>query len=267
MTERAMPEPLYASANCKQAYELRWSLALFVTCDLSSSDEWLPDLKKVVEVDGVRILECQAAHPPVLHFLLSTKPTISPPQIVKSVKGRFQHLIRSSRPAAFRRNFSLSSVGEVRQEVIENYVASQLGHHRMADERVRERLAAFQLEFPDVDLSEPIFSSHGRYVYNLHLALVHAGRWCEVREDRLMKTRDMIVGVARKKQHRLSRAAILSDHVHLTIGCAIDESPEVVALSYMNNLAYAHGMEPLFCHSYYVGTFGTYDLNAIRRSL
>jgi hypothetical protein len=26
-------------------------------------------------------------------------------------------------------------------------------------------------------------------------------------------------------------------------------------------------MEPLFYHSYYVGTFGTYDLGAIRRLL
>jgi REP element-mobilizing transposase RayT len=262
-----MPEPLYTSVNCKQAYELRWSLALFATCDLASSDNWLPDLKKVVEVDGVRILEYQASHPPILHFLLSTKPTISSPQIVKSVKGRLQHLIRSSYPGAFRRNFSLSSVGEVRQEEIENYVASQLGHHRMADERVQERLAAFQLEFPEVDLAEPFFSSHARYVYNLHLVLVHNGRWCEVREDRLMRTREMILGIAKKKKHRLSRAAILSDHVHLTMGCAIEETPEAVALTYMNNLAYAHGMEPLFYHSYYVGTFGTYDLGAIRRLL
>ena len=262
-----MPEPLYTSANCKPAFELRWSLALFSTCGLSSSDEWLTDLKKAVEVDGVRILECQASHQPVLHFLLSTKPTISPPQIVKSVKGRLQHRIRSSCPGAFQRNFSLSSVGEVRQDVIENYVASQLGHHRMADDRVQERLAAFQLEFPEIDLSEPVFSSHGRYLFNLHVALVHDGRWCEVREDRLTKTRDMILGVATKRQHRLSRVAILSDHVHLTIGCAIEESPETVALSYMNNLAYAHGMQPLFCRSYYAGTFGTYDMDAVRRSL
>ncbi len=262
-----MPEPLYTSANCKPAFELRWSLALFSTCDLLSSEAWLPDLRKVVEVDGVRILEFQDSHRPVLHFLLSTQPTIAPPQIVKSVKGRLQHLIRSSSPGAFRRNFPLSSVGEVRQEVIENYVASQLGHHRMVDDRVQKRLAAFQLGFPEVDLSGPIFSSHGRYLFNLHLVLVHDGRWCEVREDRLMKTRDMILGVAKKKQHRLSRAAILADHVHLTIGCTIEETPEAVVLTYMNNLAYAHGMEPLFCHSYYVGTFGTYDLNAIRRSL
>ncbi len=262
-----MPEPLYTSSNCTPAYELRWSLALFSTVDLTESDVWINDLKAVVEADGVRILEFRSEHSPVLHFLLSTKPAIAPPQIVKSVKGRLQHLIRKTHPTAFRRNFSLAGIGEVRRDVIENYVARQLGHHRMADDSIQERLARFQLEYPEVDLCEALFSSHGRYFYNLHLVLVHDGRWCEVREDRLAKTRDMILGVVKKKQHRLSRAAILPDHVHMTIGCAISESPETVALTYLNNLAYANGMQPLFCHSYYVGTFGEYDLNAIRRSL
>ncbi len=35
--------------------------------------------------------------------------------------------------------------------------------------------------------------------------------------------------------------AILTDHVHLTIGCGLNESPEEVALSYLNNLAHAGG--------------------------
>lgn len=262
-----MPEPLYTSANCTPAYELRWSLALFSTHDIPPTDVWLDSLRKFVEPDGVRILECCSSRPPVLHFLLSTKPAVPPPQIVKSVKGRLQHLIRAQFPTAFRRNFSLASVGDVRGDVVENYVANQLGHHRMAEVRVQERLCGYQLEFPDADLSAPVFSSHGRYVLNLHLVVVHDCRWHEVREDRLTKTRDMVLGVAQKKKHRLSRAAILSDHVHLCLGCTHEESPESVALGYMNNLAYAHGMTPSLCHSYYVGTFGTYDLDAIRRLL
>jgi len=36
-----------------------------------------------------------------------------------------------------------------------------------------------------------------------------------------------------------------------------------VALSYLNNLVFAHGMKALFCFSYYVGTFGEYDMGAI----
>lgn len=191
-----MPEPLYTPTNCTPAYELRWSLALFATTDVGPAHCWLPQLKAVVEDDGVRILEQCSRPPHVLLFLVSTKPHVAPPHIVKSVKGRLQHLLHSSHPKVFRRNFSLSSVGEVRREVVEAYVARQLGHHP-----------------------------------------------------------------------RLSRAGILADHLHLTLGCRLDESPEDVALGYLNNLAYAHGMRPLFRYSYYVGTFGEYDMAAVRRRL
>ena len=34
----------------------------------------------------------------------------------------------------------------------------------------------------------------------------------------------------------------------------------------MNNIAFAHGMTELFKPSYYVGTFGEYDMNAVRCS-
>lgn len=39
------------------------------------------------------------------------------------------------------------------------------------------------------------------------------------------------------------------------------------ALSLMNNLAYAHGMKAVYERSFYVGTFGAYDDQAIRRGL
>jgi len=202
-------EPLYTPANCKPAYELRWSLALFAPGPLSLPENWLPLLKKVVENDGVRILEHHSRDPVVHLFLVSTKPHVAPPALVKSVKGRLQHLIRDRHPDAFRRNFSLTSVGEVRREVVEDYVANQLGHHRMADSRMQERLAKFQLTFPEVDLSQPQFSSHGRYLCNLHLVLVHDGRWMELDETRLTMTRDMLLKAAKRKGHRLSRIACL----------------------------------------------------------
>jgi len=40
-----------------------------------------------------------------------------------------------------------------------------------------------------------------------------------------------------------------------------------VALGYLNNLAYAHGMTALYSFSYYVGTFGEYDMGAIWSAL
>jgi REP element-mobilizing transposase RayT len=260
-------DPLYTPANCVPAYQLRWSLSLFSTAELPSAAAWSEAVRESIERDGVRLLEQRFYAPNVWQFLLSTRPDVAPPAIVKSVKGRLQHLVQGSCPSAFRRNVSLTSIGDAKRETVEAYIANQLGHHRMADPRVQQRLAAFQLSFPAVDLSIPQFSSHGRYLYNLHLVLVHEDRWCDVSEDRLTVTNEMIQRVAAKKGHRLSRAAILADHLHLALGCWVDESPDVVALAYLNNLAYTHGMQPIYQFSYFVGTFGEYDIEAVRRAL
>jgi REP element-mobilizing transposase RayT len=262
-----MPAPIYTPHSCSPAYQLRWSLALFAHGDLPPVDSWYEGLQAAVERDGVRLLEHHHKAPNVWFFLLSTKPPVRPPEIIKSVKGRVQHLVRQTNPKAFRRNFSLTSIGDVRRDVVEAYVADQLGHHRMADPGAQKLLDDLQIAFPEVDLSEPQMSSHGRYVCNLHLVLVHQQRWCEVRRDRLQATRDMVLRAARAKGHRLSRLSLFVDHLHLVLGCGYEESPEDVALSYLNNLAYAHGMVELYCQSYYVGTFGEYDMGAVWRRL
>ena len=262
-----MPDPLYTADNCTPAYQLRWSLALFPHAELPSAEIWLEALKHGTETDGVRLLECHRRAADVWQFLLSTLPTVAPPQIIKSVKGRLQNLVHETHPKAFRRNFSLTSVGDANRTAVEQYVSDQLGHHRMADPRIEARLQRYQLAFPEVDLSRPIFSDHGRYVYNLHLVLVHAERWRDVSEGFLDATRDMVLKVARQKGHRLSRLAILADHVHLSFGAPYERSPEEIALSYLNNLAYGHGMQPVYQFGYYVGTFGEYDMDAVRREV
>lgn len=145
-------------------------------------------------------------------MLLSTQPAVAPSQIIRSVKGRLQHLLQAAHPKAFRRNFSLTSLGDANRTAVEQYVSDQLGHHRMGDPRIEARLARYQLEFPGVDLSRPMFSAHGRYVYNLHFVIVHAERWREAGEEFPDATRDMVLKAARQKGHRLSRLAILPDH-------------------------------------------------------
>ena len=54
------------------------------------------------------------------------------------------------------------------------------------------------------------------------------------------------------------------DHIHWTVGCCIDEAPLAVGLGYPNNIAHAHAMAPLFQFGFYAGTFGPYDMNAVR---
>lgn len=183
--------------------------------------------------------------------------------MIRSIKGRVQHLIRSQQPKAFQRNYAVRSIGTATRSVVEDYVAKQLGHHAMADERVNDLLKRFQKSFPNVDLSLPVFSAHGQYWYCTHLVVVNDGRWMEIRENFLNSISQMVERVAAKHLCRLSRVGRLPDHLHLTLGCPIEESPEEIALSFLNNCAYAVGMKPVFQFGYYAGTIGEYDRGAV----
>ena len=192
--------------------------------------EWLADLQRAVEPDGVRILTHQFAKPGVSQFLVSTRPETAPERLVWSVKGRLQHLVRREYPKAFQRNYGLRSVGSATREAVEGYVRSQVGHHPMADPRVQETLQAVQIDNGGVDLSEPRQNAHARYWYNLHVCFVNEGRCMEIQSRPLRRMHDMILRAAARKGTFLSRAGIVPDHVHLTLGCNVSESPAEVAL-------------------------------------
>ena len=260
-----MPDPLYTAENCRAAYQLNWSLAVFWNSAPPAPESWERKLSEATEADGVRVLE-HRIRGLVSQFLVSTRPETRPPDIARSVKGRLQYLVRDSAPRPFRRNYGIYSVGAANRKVVEEYVRTQLQHHQMADQRVQTRLAHLQIEQP-VELNTARASGHAQFIYNLHVVLVSAERMPEVRESVLAARRERILGASRKKGNLLSQGAILSDHVHLTLGCALNESPEEVALSYLNNLAHVEGMKSVYQYGYYVGTFGEYDLDAVRRRL
>lgn len=259
--------PIYLPQNCTPAYQLNWSVSLFGRQDLPVVDEWLGDLRSVAESDSVRILETHRRAEKVIQFLVSTRPPMAPTEIVRCLKGRLQYLIREKCPAAFRRNYRIESVGSTRADVVENYVARQLTKHRPVNSVVEERLAKSQINNPDVDLAAIRYSSHGQFIYNLHLVLVNYDRGVAVDNSQINRTSDMVLRVAKKRGLLLSRVGLLGDHLHLSLGCPIDQSPDVIALSFMNNIAFAHDMTHWFDFGYYVGTFGNYDLGAIRQHL
>ena len=74
----------------------------------------------------------------------------------------------------------------------------------------------------------------------------------------------MILNASAAKGYWLSRAGILADHVHLTLGCPIDVAPVDVGLGFLNNLAYAQEMRPVYQFGGYLGTFGEYTNRALR---
>ena len=261
-----MPDAIYTADNVRLAYELRWSVAVFWTHAAPPPASWLPPLQEVTEPDGVRILEHRFTKANVSQFLISTKPHVPPAQCLHSVKGRLQHLVRAAGPKAFRRNYSIRSLGAANQQAIEAYVATQLQHHPIADPRIETLLAPYQFTDDRLDLGRPRRSSHGEFIYNLNLVAVHEQRFAEVDVDCCRRTVDMLQRAARKRNDLL-RVGLLVDHLHWTVGCDLAESPLDVGLSYLNNLAYAHGMRPRYQFGFYVGTFGPYDMNAVRRHL
>jgi len=195
-------------------------------------------------------------------FLLSTLPHLRPIHIARLVKGRLQHLVRESRPKAFQRNYDLRSIGSTKRDKVEAYVASQVVHHAL-DDRLRGVFADLQIINPEVDLSQLRFTSHARYWCNLHIVFVHDGRRIELRREIWEAVRRMIRQASAAKHHLLSRVGIVPDHIHMTLGFRPDEAPIDVALSYMNNIAFARGMQPVFTYSCFLATFGEYDLGAV----
>ena len=164
-------QPLYTSENCEAAYQLNWSLSLFGTIDFPRDSHWLDALRAATEPDGVRILECHATQPNIMQFFVSTQPRVSPSEIVRSIKGRWQYLLRTQHPSAFRRNYRIDSVGDANADVLDQYVARQNEKHPMADSRVQERLVAVQFHDPAIDLSAVLTGNYGQFVNALQIVM------------------------------------------------------------------------------------------------
>jgi len=259
--------PIYTDANCESSYKLYWSLATFTTAKLPDTTKWLEDLKIATEPDGVRILEHHIPSEQTHQFLLSSKPHVAPDQIIRSVKGRLQYLIRDDLPKALHRNYYLQSVGPANCEILQQYIGNQLDHHQMADPNVQKQLGAFQIHCEDVDLNAVRRSGHGQFIYDLHVVFSTQGRWNEIRPDILGSESQQIRETANRYGHLLGDAGILPDHKHIGVGCGITESPSSVAITYLNSLAKVYGMKAVFEFGFFVGTFGPYDLDAIRRTI
>jgi REP element-mobilizing transposase RayT len=225
-----MITPQYTIENCRAAYQLNWVLALFWREPVCEAG-WLPELRAATEQDGARVLQHRFVKAGVSQLLVSTRPELSPAKMVWSVKGRLQHAVRAQYPKAFRRNYAVRSVGSATREAVEQYVAGQVEHHPMVDPRVNAMLADMQIRNPSIDLARVRENAHARFWYNLHVCFVNEGRLMEVQREVVERMKEMIVRASVKKGHLLSRGGIVPDHIHLTLGCNLEESPAEVVLS------------------------------------
>lgn len=256
--------PLYQAADLKLAYQLRYSWTGWTRETTRVDSDLLEKLKPLWEQDGLRLLEHRSTAEYV-QLAFSTTPDVSPVLLASRTKGRLQHALRAAGTfAEFSRMVSVRSVGENTREQVERYIASQVAHEQFVDARFREELAEFTIRCPEVDLSLPSESSHGRYWYNLHLVLVTAERCRVANRGRLAKIRDGCFRIAEKRNHAISVLSVMPDHVHLAMRGDFKASPVEIGLGFLNNLAYLLGQARAWTNGFYAGTFSEYDMGAIR---
>ncbi len=255
-------EPIYTADNCNFAYQLRWGVTIFWQRPVADS-LWFSAFEEALKKDEIRILSWRWLRTDVMQFSVSTRPFVSPIFIIQRIKGRVQYAVRQYEPKALRAHYAIRSYGTQEREVIEAYIAKQPSKHPMATQRSQQVFEELAFVDSNVDLSIAHKTEHGDIWYNLHIVLVHEDRWRDVDAVRLKSTRDIILRCATRKNWRLSRCAILADHLHAALGCQVTDSPQQVVLTLMNNIAWVYGMKPILCHSAFLGTFGEYDQRAI----
>ena len=197
----------------------------------------------------------------------STIPSVTPIFVAARAKGRQQYAQRTAgAPVTFSRKVSIRTVGDNTTSAVEGYIRAQVRNEGFIDSRFSEFLEQFTVINPRVDLRQPAETNSGRYWYNLHLVLVTDGRYRIVDEQGLTTIRDGSFKIAEKKEYAIGAISVMPDHVHIALRGNLEHSPERIALSFQNNLAHMLNRGAVWRKGFYVGTFGEYDMRAIRKA-
>jgi len=263
-----MPDPRYTSNNIKRAFQLNWHLSLFPRDDVVGKMpqlvESLDALREATEKDGVRILRTKTGQKNTQLFFLSSKPNVMPSQIVRSVKGRLQYVIRDAVPKAFQRNFHLASVGSASADTVRQYVRRQTEHHQMADPKVQKRFEEVgRFEDASIDLVAEQTNAYGRFCLAYHFAFTRTQRWSEIDVGAIEAWKKVALRSVEKHGGHVGECSVLADHMHVLVQAPMSISPELLALSIMNNLTFIEARECLQS-GYYVGTIGLYGRGAVK---
>jgi REP element-mobilizing transposase RayT len=261
------PEPSYRAADLRVAYQLRygwtgWSSYTPFSPELLA--QLLPDLAPEWEKDGLRVLESKLT-PEQLQFTLSTTPQVAPITLAARLKGRLQHHCRRRGISIdFSRKLAVRSFGDPTRLQVEDYIRNQVPNEELVEDRLRKILTSYTVIDSVVDLSAPFETNSGRYWYNLHLVLVVNERYRIGDSATLARIRNTALQICAKKGYEASTLTVLPDHLHAAVRGTIEQTPEEIALSFLNNLAYALGQGSWWQAGYYVGTFGEYGMAAVR---
>ena len=93
-------ERIDSPQNVNPAYQLNWGFTIFWREHVPDSD-WLSLLQSATEHDGVRVLKHRMATNDASQFFVSSKPQVSPAQMIRSVQGCLQYLVLIASQAHF----------------------------------------------------------------------------------------------------------------------------------------------------------------------
>jgi REP element-mobilizing transposase RayT len=259
--------PLYTGRNVDPAYHLRYGWTGWPTVGTlfpAGLGEVVKQAAELWEKDGLRLLESRCISQ-MAQLTFSATPEVAPVLAASRVKGRLQYALRKAGlPIQFSRKLAIRSIGDNRTSDVERYVRDQVANAAFTDSDFAERLRQFTVSNASVVLSTPTETSSGRYWYNLHVVLVTEERYQRGDEQWLGRIRDQSLKIAQAKGHAISCLSVMPDHLHIALRGNIEHSPQEIALAFQNNLAYALGQVRAWRHPYYAGTFGEYDMRAVR---
>ena len=216
-----------------------------------------------LEPDGIRILEFLNERKQ-LKLLVSAKPDICPEFVVQRTKGRLRYLLRKSDGAMLSRKVSLRSIGYNKKQEVENFISNQVQEARFVDPRFEEILGHCTSDEPATDLKSPSMNRRGAYWYDLHLVLVSRSR------QKISSHRDFdlidhsLRECALVNGLTMSSRSLMPDHLHAALRGNTSMSPLEISVEIMNSTSKAVGRSH-WQDGFYVGTFGEYDIEAIRK--
>ena len=227
----------------------------------------LPPLEAAIagwQGDGME-LKAQDASAARIMLTFRAAPHVAPVLLAQRAKGRLQHAFRTAGASVdFSRKVSVMSLGENLTDTVEQYIRDQLVHADLADPRYRRMLAEAAFEDPSVSLDEPAATHSGRYGYNLHIVLVTADRSRLARAESMLGLRDKTLAAALQAGFAVKMLAVMPDHLHVAVRGWPEQSPQEIGLAIQNTTAEIAGYR-LWQDGFYVGTFGAYALDLVRR--
>ena len=261
-------KPIYTDDNTKVIHNLHydwigWQSAkkAFPNIIIDALDKSVPLWRK----DGL-CLEKWNYSEDMVKILFQVNPDIAPFLFSQRIKGRLDYSFRKlNLPIKFSRKVAFRCLGENTRNIVNEYIQKQVIKSDYYDNRFKELLSKNTIS-NNVDLSQPVITSHGRYWYNIHLVIIIQNRKFPITNSETFEIiKKYCFIIANKKECKIARLSIMPDHIHISIKGNPKLSPKDIGFAFLNNLSFVLGYNRCWKNEFYVGSFSEYNLDALKK--